>query len=404
MGIKTNYKHTLSASCIGYVTQAVVNNFAPLLFLTFQSTYGISLEKITLLVTLNFVLQLFIDLASAKFIDKIGYRTAIVTAHIFAGAGLASFSFLPDLMPDPYVGLIVCVSLCAIGGGLDEVLISSIVESCPTKRKSAVMSFLHSFYSWGSVLVVALSTVFFAVFGIENWKWLACIWAVVPLFDANYFVFVPIYNTKEENEKGAKLKQLFSMKIFWVFALLMMSAGAAENAMSQWASAFAESALGVEKAVGDLAGPCMFAVLMGISRTVYAKFSEKINLPRFMIISAVLCVASYLLVTFSPYPVISLVACGLCGFSVGIMWPGTVSIAAKSVKGGGTALFAMMALFGDVGASAGPTLVGFASGAFGDDLQKGLVFGIVFPVLLLIGIILIGRMRGKETKPLGKIK
>ncbi len=399
MGIKTNYKHTLSASCIGYVTQAIVNNFAPLLFLTFQTTYGISLEKITLLVTINFVLQFFIDLAAAKFIDKIGYRAAIVAAHIFAGIGLASFSFLPDLFADPYIGLLICVTFCAIGGGLDEVLISPIVESCPTKRKAAVMSFLHSFYSWGSAFVIAASTLFFVIFGIENWKWLACIWAILPLFDANYFLFVPIYNTKEENEKGVKLKQLFSMKIFWVLSLLMLSAGAAELSMSQWASAFAESALGVNKSIGDIAGPCMFAVLMGVSRSVYAKFSEKIDLMAFMVFSALLCMASYVTVTLSSNAVLSLIACGVCGFSVGIMWPGSVSIAVKHVKGGGTALFAMMALFGDVGATAGPTIVGFASGAFGDDLQKGLIFGIIFPVLLLLGIFMIRRMKKKAESP-----
>ena len=399
MGIKTNYKHTLSASCIGYVTQAIVNNFAPLLFLTFQTTYGISLEKITLLVTINFVLQFFIDLAAAKFIDKIGYRAAIVAAHIFAGIGLASFSFLPDLFADPYIGLLICVTFCAIGGGLDEVLISPIVESCPTKRKAAVMSFLHSFYSWGSAFVIAASTLFFVIFGIENWKWLACIWAILPLFDANYFLFVPIYNTKEENEKGVKLKQLFSMKIFWVLSLLMLSAGAAELSMSQWASAFAESALGVNKSIGDIAGPCMFAVLMGVSRSVYAKFSEKIDLMAFMGFSALLCMASYVTVTLSSNAVLSLIACGVCGFSVGIMWPGSVSIAVKHVKGGGTALFAMMALFGDVGATAGPTIVGFASGAFGDDLQKGLIFGIIFPVLLLLGIFMIRRMKKKAESP-----
>ena len=261
------------------------------------------------------------------------------------------------------------------------------------------MSFLHSFYSWGSAFVIAASTLFFVIFGIENWKWLACIWAILPLFDANYFLFVPIYNTKEENEKGVKLKQLFSMKIFWVLSLLMLSAGAAELSMSQWASAFAESALGVNKSIGDIAGPCMFAVLMGVSRSVYAKFSEKIDLMAFMVFSALLCMASYVTVTLSSNAVLSLIACGVCGFSVGIMWPGSVSIAVKHVKGGGTALFAMMALFGDVGATAGPTIVGFASGAFGDDLQKGLIFGIIFPVLLLLGIFMIRRMKKKAESP-----
>ena len=394
MSITNNHKHTIAASCIGSATQAVVNNFAPLLFLTFQATYGISLEKITLLITLNFMLQLFVDLLSAKFIDKIGYRNAAVGAHIFAGVGLAGLGFLPDLI-DPYAGLILCVSLCAVGGGLEEVLVSPIVESCPTKKKSAVMSFLHSFYSWGSVLVIALSTLFFLAVGIEHWKWLACAWAILPLANANYFSFVPIYNTKEENEKGIGLKKLFSLKIFWIFALLMMTAGAAELAMSQWASAFAESALGVDKTLGDLFGPCLFAVMMGLSRTLYAKIGEKTDLFAYMIFSACLCALSYVLAAFSPASWLSLAACGLCGFSVGAMWPGTVSASAKTIRNGGTAMFAMLALFGDLGASVGPSLVGLASGALGGDLQKGLIFAVVFPLLALLGIFLSKREQKK---------
>lgn len=400
MSIKTNHKHTVAASCIGYVTQGIVNNFAPLLFITFQSVYGIALEKITLLITLNFALQLVIDLLSAKLIDKIGYRTAAVAAHFFAVFGLLGLGFLPDLLPDPYTGILIGVILCAIGGGLDEVLVSPIVESCPTKNKSASMSFLHSFYSWGVVAVIALSTLFFVTVGIENWKWLAAAWAAVPLFDALYFCFVPIYNTKEENEKGIGLKELFSVKLFWVFALLMMSAGAAEIAMSQWASAFAESALGVDKTIGDLLGPCLFAVMMGVSRSAYAKFSGKLNLPAFMIFCAGLCVLSYVLVSLSPLPALSLAACGLCGFSVGIMWPGGISLAAKSVRNGGTALFAMLALFGDAGAAAGPTLVGLVSGAFGDDLQRGLIFATIFPVLLIVSVLLAKKGEKRRMRPL----
>ncbi|PWM73839.1 MAG: MFS transporter [Bacillota bacterium] len=402
MSIRTNHKHTLAASCVGYVTQGIVNNFAPLLFLTFQTSYGISLEKITLLITLNFVLQLLVDLVSTKFIDKIGYRTAVVAAHAFALAGMVCLAFLPDVMPDPYVGILVSVILCALGGGLDEVLISPIVESCPTKNKSGTMSFLHSFYSWGVVLVIAVSTVFFLTAGIGQWKWLALAWAVVPLFDAVYFCFVPIYNTKEENEKGIGLKKLFSVKLFWVFALLMMSAGAAEIAMSQWASAFAEGALGVDKTMGDLLGPCMFALMMSVSRTAYAKFSERLNLSVFMIVCACLCVVSYIVVSFSPIPALSLAACGLCGFSVGIMWPGGMSIAVKSVKNGGTALFAMLALFGDVGATAGPTLVGLVSGALEDNLQQGLFFAVIFPLLLIVSVLLAKKGEKRRMRALDK--
>ncbi len=390
-GIRTNYQHTLAASCIGYVTQAVVNNFAPLLFLTFHSAYGISLEKITLFITLNFLLQLFVDFLSTKVIDKIGYRRAIVSAHLFAGAGLLCLGLLPDCMADPYTGILIGVILCAVGGGLDEVLISSIVEGCPTKNKSATMSFLHSFYSWGIAFVIVLSTAYFLTAGIAHWKWLAVIWAILPLLNAVYFALVPIYNTKEENERGIGLKKLCSIKIFWVAALLMMSAGASETAMSQWASAFAEGALGVSKTVGDLLGPCLFAVMMGISRTIYARFSNRLNLIVFMTVCGILCVASYLIVAFSAAAWLSLAACGLCGFSVGIMWPGGMSVAIRSVRNGGTALFAMLALFGDVGATVGPTFVGLISGAAGDDLRIGISFALVFPVFLVASILIAWR-------------
>ena len=287
MGIRTNYNHTLYASYTGYITQAVVNTFIPLLFLTFQSTYQIPLDKITLLVTVNFAIQLTVDLLSAKFVDKIGYRICIVAAHLFAAAGLIGLSILPDCFPDPFAGLLTSVCLYAVGGGLIEVLISPIVEACPTERKAAAMSLLHSFYCWGCVLVILLSTLFFSLAGIQNWRILSLLWAALPLFNALYFTQVPIASLEESHET-IPLGKLLSQKVFWVLALLMVCAGASELAMSQWASAFAESGLHVSKAVGDLAGPCLFAVLMGISRVLYAKWSERINLSHAMLLRAAL--------------------------------------------------------------------------------------------------------------------
>lgn len=388
MSTKTNYNHTLRASYVGYITQAIVNSFLPLLFITLQTTYAISLDRITALVTINFSLQLLIDLISPRFIDRIGYRAAIVLAHICAVLGLVFLGVLPRIMPTPYSGLLTAIFFSSIGGGLIEVLISPIVEACPTEKKSAAMSLLHSFYCWGCVLVVLASTLFFLAFGIENWQVLSIIWALVPLLNAFCFLKVPIYHLVDKAEAPLTARQLLSGRLFWIFALLMVCAGACEHAMGQWASAFAESGLGVSKTVGDLAGPCMFAVLMGVSRAFYAKFSEKVDLVRFMLASGVLCIASYLLAVFSPLPLLSLLGCGLCGLSVGMLWPGAFSLASASCPRGGTVMFAYLALAGDLGCSTGPTLVGMVSAAAGGQLKAGLLAAVLFPALLLGGLLL----------------
>lgn len=386
--MKNSFRKTITACFIGYIVQAIINNFVPLLFLTFQSTYRIPLSQITMLVTVNFGLQLLIDLASVTFVDKIGYRASMLIAHICAAMGLLSLAVLPDILPEPFVGILISVMIYAVGGGLLEVLVSPVVEACPTDNKEQTMSLLHSFYCWGHVGVVLISTLFFRIFGIGNWKVLAVIWALVPLCNGILFSKVPIASLIEEGEKGMSVKELAKQKIFWVFMLMMLCAGASEQAVSQWASTFAEKGLGVSKTVGDLAGPMAFAILMGTARAFYGKYGEKIDLDRFMAGSSILCMASYLCISLISSPVIGLIGCGVCGLSVGIMWPGTFSKAASSVPRGGTALFALMALAGDLGCSSGPTVVGMISGAFGDDLKKGILAAICFPVLLLLGIMI----------------
>lgn len=380
-----NYNHTIYASYLGYITQAIVNNFAPLLFLTFSKDYSLTLDKITFITTLNFAVQLIVDLLAAKFVDKIGYRPCVAAAHIFSFSGLTAMAFLPDLLPSSYIGLLIAVVLYAIGGGLIEVLISPIVEACPTEKKEAAMSLLHSFYCWGHVAVVLCSTAFFRFFGIGNWKLLACIWALVPLANTVYFLLVPLYPIVNEHERiplGTMLRQ----KVFWLLMLTMVCAGASEQAMSQWASAFAESALHVSKTIGDLAGPCAFAIFMGCARALYGKYSERIPLKKMMLASAVLCIICYLTAALSGNPVIGLIGCALCGFSVGIFWPGTFSTAAVILPNAGTAMYALMALAGDVGCSAGPSVVGFIANANGNNLKLGLLFAIVFPIVILVGI------------------
>lgn len=383
---KNNYQLTMYACFIGYIVQAIVNNFLPLLFVTFQKTYSIPLTQITLLITLNFGIQLVIDMLSAGFVDKIGYRDSAIIAHVCSAAGLVLLTVLPEAFPDPFAGILIAVFIYAIGGGLIEVLISPILEACPTDNKEKAMSLLHSFYCWGHVGVVLISTLFFTLFGIENWKILAVCWAVVPAVNIILFAKAPIYSLHEEGETGLTLKQLFTRKIFWVMMLMMLCAGASEQAVSQWASTFAEQGLGVSKTIGDLAGPMSFAALMGLSRLLYDKFGDKLDLDKFMRMSCLLCIAAYLCISLVPLPAVGLVGCAVCGFSVGIMWPGTFSKASAAVKGGGTALFAMLALAGDVGCSGGPTLAGFISGCFNGELRAGILAAIVFPVLLLIGI------------------
>lgn len=387
--MKGNYQKTMYACFTGYIVQAIVNNFVPLLFLTFESTYGIPLSRITMLITINFGIQLLVDLLSAGFVDKIGYRTSIILAHVFSAGGLFGLAVFPAVFPSAFAGLLLAVIIYAIGGGLIEVLISPIMESCPTENKEKAMSLLHSFYCWGHVGVVLLSTLFFRVFGIQNWKILTCIWMVIPVINAFVFSKAPIAPLVEEGEKGMSILDLAKNKIFWLLMLMMVCSGASEQAVSQWASTFAERGLGISKTLGDLAGPMAFAVLMGSARAFYGKFGDKIDLDKFMLGSAVLCIISYLCISLSPSPVLSLAGCGICGLSVGIMWPGSFSKAAVSIKNGGTALFALLALAGDLGCSGGPTLVGYVSSVMSDNLKGGIMAAVIFPALLAAGIVML---------------
>ncbi|HCT91676.1 MAG TPA: MFS transporter [Lachnospiraceae bacterium] len=392
--MKNQYNKTITACFVGYIVQAVVNNFTPLLFLLFQRNYGIPLSQITLLVTFNFGIQLLVDLLSVGFIDKIGYRASMIIAHILAAAGLILLTVLPEILSAPFAGILVAVMIYAIGGGLLEVLVSPVVEACPSDNKEKAMSMLHSFYCWGHAGVVLISTAFFRVAGIENWKILAVIWAVIPIGNAFAFAKVPIAPLIEDGESGLELKQLFRMKVFWILLVMMICAGASEQAVSQWASTFAEKGLKISKTAGDLAGPMAFAVLMGTSRLFYGKYGDRIHLERFMVYSSLLCILSYLGISLFPVPQLSLIACAVCGLSVGIMWPGTFSKASAALPKGGTAMFALLALGGDIGCSGGPTLVGMVSGALGDNLKMGILAGVIFPVLLLMGIIFCRKTKG----------
>ncbi len=385
--MKNTYQKTIYACFTGYIVQAVVNNFVPLLFLTFEKAYQIPLGQITMLITFNFGVQLLVDLVSAGLVDKIGYRVSVVFAHVFSAAGLLGLTILPDVMPSAFGGLLIAVTLYAIGGGLIEVLISPIMESCPTDNKEKAMSLLHSFYCWGHVGVVLISTLFFKLFGIENWKVLALVWMLIPVVNGIVFMKTPIASLMEEGESGMSLAELLKEKVFWVLMVMMVCAGASEQAVSQWASTFAEKGLGVSKTAGDLAGPMAFAILMGLARAFYGKFGDKIDLDKFMLGSGGLGIISYLMISLVPSPVLSLLGCGICGLSVGIMWPGSFSKASARLKKGGTAMFALLALGGDLGCSGGPTLVGYVAGLFSEDLKRGILAAVVFPVLLVASIL-----------------
>ncbi|MDR2974631.1 MAG: MFS transporter [Propionibacteriaceae bacterium] len=380
------YNRTIIGCFVGFIVQAIVNNFAPLLFLTFQSSYGIPLSQITVLVTVNFGVQLLVDAAAISFVDRIGYRTSMILAHVMAAAGLVALTILPDAVGDPFIGFLLAVIIYAIGGGLLEVLVSPVMESCPTPNKEKAMSLLHSFYCWGYVAVVAVSTLFFSLVGIGNWKILALIWAVIPVANAIVFVRAPIAPLIDDSQQPMAPRVLFKQRFFWILVVMMVCAGASEQSVSQWASTFAETGLGVSKSVGDLAGPMSFAIMMGLARAFYGRFGHRIDLSRFMTVSAALCVGAYLLIVFVPVPAIGLLGCALTGCAVGIMWPGTFSQAAAAIKGGGTAMFALLALAGDLGCSAGPTLVGLVSSQFGDNLKTGVLAAIVFPLVLLMAL------------------
>ena len=395
----SKYSITLRACYLAFITQAISANLAPLLFLRFHTEFGISLGKIAVIPIAFFITQLIVDVICATLVNRIGYRTTVVFSEIFAGLGLIGLANLPFILPDPFAGILISAVIYAIGSGLIEVLASPIVEACPFENKASVMSILHSFYCWGCVGVILLSSLFFAVFGIENWRWLPCIWALVPLYNIYNFAVCPIESLTGDG-KEMSIGKLFKTPMFMLGIVLMVCAGASEISMAQWFSAFAESAVGLPKTVGDLVGPCLFAVAMGNSRVFYGKFGEKVELNKFMLGSGILCLACYFAAALSGSPVISLAGCIISGFSVGIMWPGTISILSKRLPRGGTAMFAFLAMAGDLGGAAGPGLVGIFAQLNNDDLKKGMLIGAIFPLVLIISVagIMIKTRKERENK------
>lgn len=393
-----SFRHTIISGYISFITQAIVNNFTPLLFITFQRDWGITLSQLAFISTYNFAVQLLVDIASAKFADKIGVKRCFIGAHILSASGFISLGILPFILENHFIGILISITLYAMGGGLIEVLASPIVEACPTTNKEANMSLLHSFYCWGQMLAVILSTVFFAIFGIHNWRYASFLWAIIPILNTFYIAAAPMVKFESSQHEKTKFSTIFKDKIFLMLIIMMLAAGASELAMSQWASAFAESSLGISKAMGDLAGPCFFALCMGISRVSHTALCKKISLESFITFCSILCFVAYLVASFAPLPIISLLACGVCGFSVGIMWPGTYSLAAKMTNKPSTAMFAFLALAGDFGCSTGPMLVGSVSEAFGNNLKSGLAAASIFPVIMIVAVLSLVRMMKKSKQ------
>lgn len=408
-----NFKNTVFACYRGYITQGIVNNLSPLFFVLFQNKFGISYSLISALILCNFVTQVITDMLSVKYVDRIGYRKSAVIAHALAFSGLVMQGTLPNVLPAPYVGLVLATIVNGVGGGLIEVIISPIVDSCPGDAKASAMSLLHSFYCWGQVGVVLITTLLLRLIGEDLWFIIPILWSLLPLYNLFRFLKVPLTPTVPEEEK-TPLKTLFTSKIFLVALLLMLCAGASELAMSQWSSLFAERALGVTKVIGDLLGPCLFAVFMGIGRTIYGVWGEKIHLTGAMVFCAALCILCYLGTALFENPWLSLLSCALCGFSVSLMWPGTFSLTSAAYPKGGTAMFGILAVLGDVGCSVGPALMGAVSGAVSGNanitaafpnltadqlgLKSGMLFSAVFPASILIGVLLLTRFHKSANK------
>lgn len=395
MKISNNYRKTKLACYLGFVTQAIVANFTPLLFMVFHREYNIPIASMALIPAVFYIVQLITDLLCAKFKD-IDYRRSIIISAITSALGLAGLAFMPTFFQNPMIGIIICVCVYAVGSGLIEVLCSPIIEACPFPNKESMMSLLHSFYCWGAVGVIVGSTVFFTLFGLENWRILDCIWALIPLYNIFNFATCPIEPIVQDSE-GLSMRQLFGKRIFWLFLLLMVAAGASESSMAQWASAFAEASLGVDKAIGDLAGPCGFAFCMGLGRLWYGKKGQELDLTAYMTGSGILCFTAYLTASLFSIPLISFVGCMVCGLSVGIMWPGSISLTSARIPGGGTALFALLALAGDMGGTLGPSIVGLYTGSSESDIQSGLLAASIFPVILVISLLALYRSKRTST-------
>ena len=351
-----SYKSTIAACYIGSFVQAIIVNTTPILFIPLREQFGLTFQQMGLLVLINFISQVGCDILFSNAIDKYGFRRFVVAAHGLAVVGLVLFAASPLLFDRPFAGFVTATIIFSGSGGLLELLLSPIVNAIPTDEKAGAMSVLHSFYSWGQAAVILLTTVLLFVFGRAWWQWIILIWTLVPLFNFFFLMRVPFApNVPEEQRQGM---DKILLKPFFIAALATILCGAAaELCISQWASAYLEEAMRLPKVVGDVGGVCLFAVMMGVGRLFYGMYGKKINVSLMMLIGTVGAAACYITVALSGTAVLSLLACGLCGLCVSLLWPGTLVVASEHYPLAGAWMFAILAA-GDIGASAGPWLMG----------------------------------------------
>ena len=397
---QVSYKKTKIACYLGYVTQAISINLLPLLYLTFQNEFSVSLSQLGFLATLLFAVQMAVDLLATRFGKYVSYRWGSVAACALSALGLVLMCVLPKWMPHFYVGVMLATVILSIGGGLTEVLISPLVDAIPEEGKVGEMSLLHSFYCWGVVAVILFSTAFFALVGVSYWRWLVLLWSLVPAVTAVMFACIPIPPKTEEVHSHRSAPSVVRYGLFWVLMALMVFSGASEMAPAQWASFFAENNLGIPKAVGDLLGPCAFAVFQGLSRVVFSRMARRRDPRRILAWHAVGCLVAYAVIVLAPHPLLSLFGFCMCGWFVGPMWPGILSLCATRFPAGGTAMFAALALCGDVGCAAAPMMIGAVTDRLvtadwlsSSAMRGGFAVCMVFPALLVVGLWLLRKRR-----------
>ncbi len=391
--MEKSYKSTKSACYIGYIVQAIVNNFLPILFIVFQKKYGLGYEKLGRIILVNFLIQILSDTITPIIVRAIGYRGCAILCHGLCATGLVMLSVLPTVIGDTYVAILLSVIIYAFGSGIIEVIISPMIELIPTKNKAANMAFLHSFYCWGQAFTVVCTTLLVSVFGFLNWNFIPLIWATVPFINMFFFIKVPVIEPKKETEK-IKNNKFFISREFICFVVFMLCAGTSEVTMAQWASMFVQQGLGINKVTGDILGPCLFAIAMGIGRVFFGVLSGKFSYRKALVLNNILCFLCYIVVAFCKSPIPCLIACALCGFSVSLSWPGTYSLASARFPNGGTVMFSAFALFGDLGCSLGPWLLGLIADMY--DLQTGFFVCSVFPLVMVITALFV--LKEKDCK------
>ena len=390
-----SYTHTKISCYLGYTSQAISFSIPPLFFAIFNTRLNMSLSQIAFVIFMCFIIQLIVDAVAVKYVDRIGYRKSMIAGQITAASGLLFLGILPEFMENSYLGFFIAAVFYSIGCGITEVIVSPIIEYLPTKNKAAEMSLLHSSYSWGTVIAILATSFLLVLFGRVNWFVIPVLWALIPFYNIYLCFKVPFPDTIKEHER-TRIKDILLNPMFITAMIVMACAGASEHVIFQWASYFAEIGLNLPKVTGDLIGPCMFGVLSGMARLWFGKYGNKKNLSGALVISGMLCTGCYICIVFSPVPLISVIACGVCGLATGLMWPGTLSLTSQILPKGGTAMFGLLAMAGDLGISCGTWLTGTLGELY--NLKFGFTVSLIFPIILLIGLFVIFKNRDHNQR------